>query len=141
MKVRKNQLWKIPVFCLVAGWITFYAEIFLIARFAVIRLPGNVLTSDSDLTNLYQTLFFLIALLAGRLCFRGMNTKERLLSATIQAAILVLLLILQPGIMLNAWITEWSRPISLIGYLLSGNVYVGAVLNCFAPYLLVPRRK
>ena len=141
MKVRISQLWKIPAFCLAAGWLTFYAVVFLTARFAVIRLPGNVLTSNLDLSNLFYIVFFLITLLASRLCLRGMTAKERLLSATIQAVILLLLLLVQPGILLNAYITEWSRPISLIGYVLSGNVYVGAVLNCFAPYLLVPKMR
>jgi hypothetical protein len=139
VKVRIGQLWKIPVFCLTAGYLTFYAAVFFTARFAVVHLPDGSVTSDFNMTAVINTVFFILSLLVSRPFLRGMTTKERFLSATIQVAILLLFLLLEPGIMLNAYITEWSRPISLAGFLLTRNVYVGAALNCFSPYLLILR--
>ena len=140
MKIRINQLWKVPFFCLIAGYLTFQAVVFFTARFGIVHLPDGSLTSNLDLTDLFHTVFFIMSLLASRLFIRDMNTKELFLSATIQVVILLLFLIVHPGIMLNAYITEWSRPISLAGFLLTKNLYVGAILNCFSPYLLMLKK-
>ena len=45
MKIRIGQLWKVPVFCLAAGYISFYVYVFLVSRFGIKVLPDGSYTA------------------------------------------------------------------------------------------------
>ena len=44
MKIRGNQLWKVPVFCVLAGIVSYYLTIYLGGRFYVVTSPDGVLS-------------------------------------------------------------------------------------------------
>lgn len=138
MKTRISRLWKVPVFCLAAGFLSFYANVFLVSRFAVVQLPDGSLTANPTLTTLFSALFLILSLVLGNHLLRNMTPKERFLSALIQV---VFLLVSLPSAMLSTYATEWSRLIDRIVFAMTDNIYLTAILSCFAPLLLVPSRK
>ena len=141
MNVRITQLWKIPVFCLVAGFVSFYAYVLLVSRFAIVQLPDGSYTANNTLTLLFSTLFFLLTLAAGQLFLRNMTATERILSATIQVVLLMVFRVLPSNSLLSAYATEWSRVIDHMVFVATDNIRIAAWSNCFSPLLLIPQLK
>ena len=83
MKVRLGQLWKVPVFCIAAGYISFYVYVFLVSRFGVKVLPDGSYTTNQFVTTVFSILLFAASLFGGNRLFRSMTRKEIFLSATI----------------------------------------------------------
>lgn len=138
MKIRIGQLWKVPVFCLTAGFICFYANVFLVSRFAVVQLPDGSYGANGTLTVLFSAMFFILTMIAGQYILREMCVAERALSAAIQICLLLLLSSL-PNTLLSSYATEWSRLVDRIILTFTDNVRAAAWINCFSPCLLIPK--
>lgn len=151
MKVRIGQLWKVPAFCLAAGYISFYVYVFFISRFGVTILPDGSYTTNQFVTTVFSFLLFGGTLFAGSYLFRNMTRKEIFLSATI---LVVFHLIVQTMQLLSSnynltfriglymtYAIEWCRIISQLLHFVTKNVWIGAFAVCFAPYLFVLIRK
>lgn len=141
MKVRLGQLWKVPLFCMASGFLTFYAYAFLVSRFAVEKLPDGSYAANDTLTFLFSAIFFVFTLITGHFFLRNMTVQERFLSAAIQVILLLLALFMQLNTMLTVYATEWSRVINRAVFAVSKDTYTGAFLNCFAPFALSPTKK
>lgn len=151
MKIRIGQLWKVPAFCIAAGYISFYVYVFLVSRFGVTVLPDGSYTSNQAVTILFSILLFAGTLFAGSRLFRNMTRKEIFLSATILVVFHLLIQTIQLvtgnydmnfsiGIYMT-YANEWCRIISSLLYTLTKNAWIGAFAVCFAPYLFVLMKK
>ncbi len=151
MKVRIGQLWKVPVFCLAAGYISFYVYVFLVSRFGVKTLSDGSYTANQIVTTTVSFLLFAATLFVGSRLFRGMTRKEIFLSATVPV---VFHLIVQTMQLLSSnydftfsigiymtYANEWCRIISQFFHALTKNIWIGAFVICFAPYLFVLLKK
>jgi len=151
MKIRIGQLWKVPLFCVAAGYISFYVYVFFVSRFGVTVLPDGSYTANQVVTTVCSLLLFGATLFAGNRLFRNMTRKEVFLSATI---LVVFHLIVQTMQLLTAsydlnfsigiymtYANEWCRILSSLLFSLTKNAWIGAFAVCFAPYLFVLMKK
>ena len=147
MKIRGKQWWKVPVFCVLAGIVSYYLTIYLGGRFYVVTSPDGVLSIGAVRILIWYGILFLAALLAGWFFLRGMNRRELLCSATLAAALQLLVLLIQYlfpplflpfGLYLGA-IFDWSAFLSQLWFALAGTdaLWVGTLLSLLAPYLFV----
>lgn len=151
MKVRVNMLWKVPVFCLCAGFASFWLTVLLVSNFGVTTLPDGRLTSNTTFTTLLDLFIFAGALGIGYFIFRKMTKKEIFWSSTIIVVILLLLLLFQLIVLdtdiglansVGIWsmyATQWCRIISLICYYIINinNSWASAFICCMTPYIFV----
>ena len=98
MAVRRSTLWRVPVFCAVAGWVSWYATIWLGRYFYVVTEMGAdgtpIVSADPVRSGIFSIVLFILLLLAGGLWFlRGMTRKEIAVSAGIASAMYLLLLL------------------------------------------------
>ena len=151
MKVRIEQLWKVPLFCVAAGYISFYVYVFLVSRFGITVLPDGSYTANQFMTTIFSFLLFGATLYVGNLLFRNMTRKEVFLSATILVLIHLIVQTLQL-VSINYDLTfsiglymtyanEWCRILSSLLYSVTKNAWIGAFAVCFAPYLFVLMKK
>ena len=151
MKVRIGQLWKLPVFCLAAGYISFYVYVFLVSRFGIKVLPDGSYTANQVMTTVFSILLFGASLYVGNLLFRNMTRKEVFLSATVLVVfhlIVQTLQLLTSSYDLNfsiglymTYANEWCRILSSLLYSLTKNPWIDGFAVCFAPYLFVLMKK
>ncbi|MCI8514902.1 MAG: hypothetical protein HFI93_09810 [Lachnospiraceae bacterium] len=149
MTIRKNVLWKVPVFCLIAGELTFQVLLRLLIRTALVTLPDGSIIIDPVKELILYGIVFLATLLIGRWFFRDMSRKEIFFSASIPAmfgifftAIQMLFFPLTTGgaalfFLYIARIFEWSSLIPQLIYKLGGTIWLGAFINCLSPYLFI----
>ena len=149
MKIRAKTLWKVPVYCAVASWISFYATVYLGRFFFVVQQMGadgvTQVSADPVRSAIFNGVVFLIDLLVGGLwAFRNMTKKEIAVSAAIMTAIYLLLDVMQilmPNYSVSlffAYIQNWvAIPCSLL-FSLTGNFAVSAIFSSFAPLLFIP---
>lgn len=96
MKFRKNVLWKVPVFCLVAGLIGYFVTFVL---FRPIIAPTTVKPDGTPVTTVSQLpisivggcLFVAVFLLGALWALRGMTKLEIVISAAITCGIYLVL--------------------------------------------------
>ena len=151
MKVSIRALWKVPAFCLAAGYISFNVYVFLVSRFGITVLPDGSYTANQVATTVFSFLLFGATLLAGKYLFRNMTRKEVFFSATIPV---LFHLILQTMQLLSSnydfsfsiglyfsYVNEWCSIISSLLYSVTKNAWIGAFVVCFAPYLFVLMKK
>lgn len=148
MKLRIQTLWKVPVFCFVASWISFYVTVYLGRFFFVVQemdADGVIqVSADPVRSAIFNGVLFLLVLLAGGLwAFRNMTKKEIAVSSAIASALYLLTDLLQllfgnfPGAIIVAYIQNWiSVPSSFLFYL-TDNIAVSAILSSFAPLLFI----
>lgn len=87
MRVRKKTLWRVPLYCIIAGVVIFYLMIHLLARFAIVTLPdGSVEVNDTRSLIIADVVFTAVVLLGGFVFFHNMTKKEIFFSATIIVA-------------------------------------------------------
>lgn len=148
MEIRKNTLWRVPVFCLIAGEFAYHIVLRLLIRWALVPLPDGTLTIDSGKEMLIYGLILIATLLIGRWFFRTMNRKEIFVSASI----LILFDLTLTGIqfllpptkgayalffLYASRLFEWSNLIYQLIFQITGSIWAGVFLNCLAPYLFV----
>ena len=149
MPIRRTQLWKVPVFCIAAGIISFYLTVYTIATFGVVPLHNGHLTSNETLSTAVMVFTFLASFVLGWLLLRTMTKREIFWSATILVAAQLIMQTAQlatSGVDLSlsnrigiclTYATEWCRLISVALHRFIDNLWVCAFLICFAPYVFI----
>ena len=149
MKLRIRTLWKVPVYCIIAGWISFYVTVYLGGFFfaeQTVDAEGVIhLSADPVRSAIFSTVLFLLVLFAGGLwAFRSMTKKEIAVSAAIMCVIYLLIdlaQIMAPNFSTSfifAYIQNWtSTPASFL-FSLTDNLPVSAILSSFSPLLFIP---
>jgi len=149
MKIRKKVLWKVPLFCIVAGVFAFNAVVFLLGRFAIVTLPDGTITSDNTrVLIVYGAIFIVTLIVGGMFFFRNMTRKEIFFSASIIVAIGLIMDLTQWAFNLTTGlgavffmyayqIFEWSSIVPQLLYRVNENLWLGAFIGSFAPYLFI----
>ena len=150
MKIRKGIFWRVPLFCILAGVIAFNMIVFLLGRFAIVRLPDWTITTDNTrMLIIYGAIFIVTLIVGGMVFFRNMTRKEIFFSASIIVAINWIMILTQwafnlttgPGaifFMYASQIFEWSSIVPLLLYRVNENLLLGAFIGSLMPYLFIP---
>ena len=151
MKIRTRTLWKVPVFCMAASWISFYVTVYIGGFFftaQTVQPDGSImLSADPVRSAIFNGALFLIVLLAGGLwAFRSMTKKEISASAGIASAMYLLIVLAQlflPGFPLSAsvllaYIQNWTAILASFLLRLTDNLPLSTILSAFAPLLFIP---
>ena len=148
MKMQAKNLWKVPVYCAVASWISFYATVYLGRFFFVVQEMGpdgvTQVSADPIRSAIFNAVLFLVVLFVGGLwAFRNMTKKEILVSSAIASVVYLLIVICQliikgfPVSLFLNYIQYWiSTPNSFI-YSLTDNWAFSAIISSFSPLLFI----
>lgn len=148
MKVRVKTLWKVPVYCVVSSWISFYITVYLGGLFVIVKTVGadgdTQLSADPVRLVIFDVVLFLVVLLVGGLwALRSMTKKEIAVSAGITSAIYLLIILAQlyiPSFPLSlsinlGYIQNWTGTINSWLFHITDNLTFSAILSCFTPML------
>ena len=149
MKLRPRTLWRVPVFCIIASWLSYYITIYG-GFFYVVRTTGAdgavEVSVDPLRSTLFQGVLFLAILLLGGLwAFRSMTKLEIAASAALISAVYLVVLLLQlylPGFppALSVWLAPFQNWKGILSSLLLRfmNFHLALAASAFAPFLFVP---
>ena len=148
MKLQATNLWKVPVYCAVASWISFYATVYLGRFFFVVQEMGNdgviQVSADPIRSAIFNGVLFLIVLFVGGLwAFRNMTKNEIALSAAIMTAVYLLLDLVQimaPNYSTSfffAYIQNWTAIPASFLFSLTDNLIISSIISSFSPSLLI----
>lgn len=77
MKIRKNILWRVPVYCMAAGVVSFEILVRLLVHFKVFQPgPDGTVTTNVPLDLFIRGAVFAAAVLLGGALLRKMTAKE-----------------------------------------------------------------
>ena len=151
MTVRKNTLWKVPIFCIITGFISFYLSVFLMSKFAIAILSDGSVTIDDTRSFIIQGIIFLLVLvIGGFLVFRNMSKIEIFFSASIVVIFQIALIFIQlifnittgPGAIYFFYIINlinvWSNAVTEILCKVINNVWICSFISSLTPYLFIP---
>lgn len=151
MKVRIQTLWKIPVYCAAASWVSFYLTVYLGGPFFTVSTVGadgvTELSADPVRSAIFSGVLFLAVLLVGGLwVVRSMTKAEAAVSAGIASGIYLLIVLAQlciPNFPLSlsvalAYIQNWTGTLSSLLLKLTDNLTLSVILSSFAPLLFIP---
>lgn len=151
MKIRVQTLWKVPVYCMFASWLSFYITVYLGGRFFTVRTVGadgvTQLSVDPVRSLVFELVLFLLVLLVGGLwAFRSMEKAELAVSSAIASGIYLLLVLAQlhvPNFPLSlsvtlAYIQNWTGTLASFILKLTSNLKLSVILSSFAPLLFIP---
>lgn len=146
MKLQVKNLWKVPAYCAIASWISFYITAYLGQFFFVVKETGTdgVIYGSVDPVRsaIFNGALFLLVLLVGGLWgFRNMSKQEIIASSAIASAIYLLIVLCQ--LMMKGfpfsfiYIQNWiSVPNSFI-FSLTDNLAISAIISSFSPLLFI----
>ena len=148
MKLQATNLWKVPVYCAVASWISFYATVYLGRFFFVVQEMGNdgviQVSADPIRSAIFNGVLFLIVLFVGGLwAFRNMTKNEIALSAAIMTAVYLLLDLVQimaPNYSTSfffAYIQNWTAIPASFLFSLTDNLIISSIISSFSPLLFI----
>ena len=149
MKLRPGTLWRVPVFCIIASWLSYYITIYG-GFFYVVRTTGAdgavEVSVDPLRSTLFQGVLFLAILLLGGLwAFRSMTKLEIAASAALISALYLVVILLQlylPGFppALSVWLAPFQNWKGILSSLLLRfmNFHLALAVSAFAPFLFVP---
>ena len=149
MKLRPRTLWRVPVFCIIASWLSYYITIYG-GFFYVVRTTGAdgavEVSVDPLRSTLFQGVLFLAILLLGGLwAFRSMTKLEIAASAALISAVYLVVILLQlylPGFppALSVWLAPFQNWKGILSSLLLRfmNFHLALAASAFAPFLFVP---
>ena len=148
MKLQAKNLWKVPVYCAVASWISFYATVYLGRFFFVVQEMGNdgviQVSADPIRSAIFNGVLFLIVLFVGGLwAFRNMTKNEIALSAAIMTAVYLLLDLVQimaPNYSTSfffAYIQNWTAIPASFLFSLTDNLIISSIISSFSPLLFI----
>ena len=138
----EKSWWKVPLYCVVASWICFQLEVRLLGRWATVTLPDGSISSDNTRWMIMSAVLFLaIVCIGGFLFFRKMTRKEIFCSASVLAALNVVLGIVTHltqhtftyFTMLWCELTEWDSVFSQLLFQLGLNEWLSAVMIWVLP--------
>ena len=149
MHICLHTLWRVPVYCLISSYVSFYVTVYLGSAFFVVRTVGadgvtNV-SADPVRSAIFDAALFLIVLALGGLwAFRTMTRAEIAASAGIISmvylAVTVLALevptfpipfVVQMGMLFNGAVSSWLLR-------LTDHLAFSTIAACFAPLLFIP---
>ena len=149
MKLRPRTLWRVPVFCIIASWLSYYITIYG-GFLYVVRTTGAdgavQVSVDPLRSTLFQGVLFLAILLLGGLwAFRSMTKLEIAASAALISAVYLVVILLQlylPGFppALSVWLAPFQNWKGILSSLLLRfmNFHLALAASAFAPFLFVP---
>ncbi len=149
MHVRAHTLYKVPVYCAAAGWLSFQATVHL-GRFFLVVTPAGETTQiavDPVRSAIFNgALFMLVLLLGGLWAFRRMMRAEIAVSSGIASGLYLIVVLLQlfaPGVMapvsvVAAMLQNWPGTLASFLMQCTGQVAFSAVIASFAPLLFIP---
>ena len=150
MNVRIRTLWKVPVYCVVASWISFYLTVYLGGFFFTVKTVGadgvTQVFADPIRSAIFNMALFLIVLLIGGLwAFRSMSKAEIAVSSAIASGIFLLIVLAQlyiPSFPISlsirlAYIQNWTGTVSSFLLKLTDNLTVSVILSSFSPMLFI----
>ena len=150
MKVRIQTLWKVPVYCAIASWISFYLTVYLGGFFFTVKTVGadgiTQVSADPIRSAIFNAVLFLIVLLVGGLwAFRSMSKVEIAASSAIASGIFLLIVLAQlyiPSFPISlsirlAYIQNWIGTVSSFLLKLTDNLTVSVILSSFSPMLFI----
>ena len=149
MKIRKQTLWRIPLYYLVASWIGFYVLVFLFSSFCVVKSVGADGLINVNINPILRTIVSITVLLAvfflgGFWLCRKMTRREIALSAGILSVfyfVWVLSEFLAPGwdasISMAYAFMSLNAEVSSLLCALTGQSQLSSLIGCFAPMLFV----
>ena len=151
MKMHMETLWKVPVYCAVASWISFYLTVYLGGFFFTVKTVGAdgimQVSADPMRSAIFNAVLFLIVLLVGGLwAFRSMSKAEVAVSSAIASGIYLLIVLAQlyiPGFPLSlsvtlAYIQNWTSTVSSLLLKATDNLTISVILSSFSPLLFIP---
>ena len=148
MKLRPGTLWRVPVFCIIASWLSYYITIYG-GFLYVVRTTGAdgavEVSVDPLRSTLFQGVLFLAILLLGGLwAFRSMTKLEIAASAALISAVYLVVILLQlylPGFppALSVWLAPFQNWKGILSSLLLRfmNFHLALAASAFAPFLFV----
>lgn len=151
MNLRVNTLWRVPAFCLVFSWISYYLTAYIGGFFFAVKTVGANGITEVSIDPLRSAIFdgflFLAVLLLGGLwAFRSMTRTE----ITVSAAIISLLYL---GVVLAqlyipdfpmahsiklASFQNWTGTLASLLLKLTDHFQFSVLLSSLAPFLFVP---
>ena len=150
MNVRIRTLWKVPVYCVVASWISFYLTVYLGGFFFTVKTVGadgvTQVSADPIRSAIFNMALFLIVLLIGGLwAFRSMSKAEIAVSSAIASGFFLLIVLAQlyiPSFPISlsirlAYIQNWTGTVSSFLLKLTDNLTVSVILSSFTPMLFI----
>lgn len=151
MHIRLHTLWRVPVFCLISSYVSFYVTVYLGSAFSVVRTMEedgvtNV-SADPARSAIFDAVLFLIVLALGGLwAFRSMTRAEIAVSAGIISAVYLIVVVLQltvPSFPLSlsvqlAKFFNWTGTVSSWLLRLTDHLAFSTITACFAPMLFIP---
>ena len=149
MKLRPGTLWRVPVFCIIASWLSYYITIYG-GFLYVVRTTGAdgavEVSVDPLRSTIFQGVLFLAILLLGGLwAFRSMTKLEIAASAALISAVYLVVILLQlylPGFppALSVWLAPFQNWKGILSSLLLRfmNFHLALSASAFAPFLFVP---
>ncbi len=149
--MRLNTLWRVPVFCIAASWISYYATSCLGGLFFAVQTAaddGTIhLSADPVRSAIFNGLLFLAVLLLGGLwAFRSMTKAEIAVSAAIASAFYFAITLAQlciPDFPLTlgfklATIQNWTGTLASFLLKLTNHFPFSVLISNLAPFLFVP---
>ena len=149
MNIQKKTLWKVPLFCGIAGVLVYILSVYILLRLAIVRLPDGVITADNTrVLIIYGALFVGTLLIGGLVFLRNMARKEIFFSASIVVLYGAILIFIQwafnlttgPGAIWMIYLFrpfEWCSVVPLIFFRINDNFWIGVAVQVLTPYLFV----
>lgn len=151
MHIRLHTLWRVPVYCLISSYVSFYVTAYLGAAFSVVQTVGadgvtNV-SADPVRSAIFDAALFLIVLALGGLwAFRTMTRAEIAASAGIISMVYLIVVVLQltlPSFPLSlsvqlAKFFNWTGTVSSWLLRLTDYLAFSTIAACFAPLPFIP---
>lgn len=142
----KRSWWQVTIYCAVAGWISYWLEIYIGSRFLMTKLPDGTVTTNDTLWMVMSAVIFLVTLaIGGSLIFRRMSRQEVFCSASVMVAFNIIGGLIahffQRSItsftMFFAEISTWKGFIDQLLYDIGLNQWIIFIISAVVPYLFV----
>lgn len=140
----KRVWWKIPLYSVIAGFVSWWLMVSYIGRLAIVKLPDGTITSNQTVWSLLSGGVFIIVLLIGGLIFfRKMTKIELLCSATVMFIFHIImtsfsfLFPLSSITMFFLEIREWYSIVTWLIAMAGLNNWLGVVISGACVYLFV----
>lgn len=149
MKIRKNTLWRAPVYCWIAGFVSYRLLLLLYQQFAVVADAENAVSIDPVRSLVASGIVFALAVAGGRLVFQRMTRKEVFCSVSIVVVFELLMILIQRCVPITTsvislfflyldFFTGWCGDFILALLFRTGlDTFAAALVMCFTPYLFV----
>lgn len=148
MEIRKNTLWRAPVYCWIAGFVSYRLLLLLYRQFAVVADAENAVSIDPVKSLVASGIVFALAVAGGRLVFQRMTRKEVFCSVSIVVVFELLMILIQRCVpittsVISLWFlyldffTGWCDFILALLFRMGLDTFAAALAMCFTPYLFV----